>query len=98
MLPTPDEIEAAVWFAWSAAIVFVVGYSIRAHWWLYLEGRAFAAHGFAFLLLTTPIIVHYLTGLNTSRPWFGLYYIASFVVAGSVEWWRLWVVWRRQGR
>jgi len=94
MRPTPSEIEASVWFAWSSAIVFLAGYSLRARWWRYLEGRALAAHGVAFVLLTTPFIVHYVANVNTAEPWFGLYYIASFVVAGLVEWWRLWVVWR----
>jgi hypothetical protein len=95
MRPTPDEIESSVWFAWASAIAFIAGYSLRAPWWKYVEGRALAAHGFAFLLLTTPFIVHYVTGLNTGVTWFAWYYIASFAVAGLVEWWRLRVVWRR---
>jgi hypothetical protein len=95
MHPTPDEIEASVWFAWCSAMVFVAGYSLRAPWWKYLEGRALAAHGMAFILLTTPFIVHYVTEVNTGEPWFAWYYIGSFAVAGLVEWWRLWVVWRR---
>lgn len=95
MRPTPDEIQAAVWFAWCSAIAFVAGYSLRARWWRYLEGRALAAHGFAFIALTTPFIVHYTTGLNTGDAGFAWYYVGSFVAAGLVEWWRLWVVWRR---
>ena len=95
MRPTPDEVESAVWFAWSCAIVFIAGYSVRARWWRYVEGRALAAHGFAFLLLTTPLIVHYVTGVRTNEPWFGFYYIGSFVMSGLIELWRLWVVWRR---
>jgi hypothetical protein len=95
MRPTPDEIEAAVWFAWCSALAFLAGYSLRAKWWHYVEGRALAVHGVAFVLLTTPFIVHYVTDLNVSDIGFAWYYIGSFVVAGLVEWWRLWVVWRR---
>lgn len=95
MRPTPDEIAASVWFAWSAAVAFLVGYTLRANWWRVLEGRALAVHGMAFLLLTTPIVVHYVTGLNTAAPGFAWYYMASFVTAGLIELWRLWVVWRR---
>lgn len=95
MRPTPDEIESAVWFAWGSALAFIAGYSLRAKWWRWLEGRALAVHGLAFVLLTTPFIVHYVAHVSTATSWFGLYYIASFVVAGLVEWWRLWVVWRR---
>lgn len=95
MRPTPDEIESAVWFAWACALGFLAGYSLRAKWWHYLEGRAMAAHGVGFLLLTTPLVVHYAAGVNTGHAWFGIYYIASFAVAGLTEVWRLWVVWRR---
>ena len=95
MRPTPDEIEAAVWFAWCSAIAFLGGYSLRARWWRYVEGRALAVHGVAFILLVTPFIVHYIADVSTARPWFAWYYIGSFIVAGLVEWWRLWVVWRR---
>ena len=95
MHPTPDEIEAAVWFAWSCALLFLVGYSLRAPWWRYIEGRALAAHGVAFLLLTTPFIVRYATDLNLGNAAFAWYYIGSFAVAGLIELWRLTVVWRR---
>lgn len=95
MRPTPDEIQGAVWFAWGSALAFIGGYSLRAKWWRYLEGRALAVHGLAFVLLVTPLIVHYTAHVSTETAWFGLYYIASFVLAGLVEWWRLWVVWRR---
>jgi hypothetical protein len=95
MRPTPDEIEASVWWAWSCAVLFVAGYTVRFPWWRTVESRAYAVHSAAFLLLVTPFVVHYAAGVNTARPWFGLYYIASFALAGLVELWRLWVVWRR---
>lgn len=95
MRPTPDEVQSAVWFAWCSAVAFLAGYSLRARWWRYMEGRALAAHGFAFIMLVTPSIVHYVTHLNTADVGFAWYYVGSFVVAGLVEWWRLWVVWRR---
>lgn len=95
MRPTPDEIEASVWFAWACALAFLAGYTLRARWWRYLEGRALAGHGFAFLLLTTPFVLRYATDLNLSHAWFAWYYIASFAVAGLIELWRLSVVWRR---
>lgn len=95
MRPTPDEIESAVWFAWSCAVLFIAGYSARAPWWRYVEGRALAGHGVGFLLLTTPLVVHYAAGVSTAHPWFGMYYIASFAAAGLIELWRLSVVWRR---
>lgn len=95
MHPTPDEIESAVWFAWCSAVVFLAGYSLRAPWWRYVEGRALAGHGFAFLLLTTPFVIKYATGLNTQHAAFAWYYIGSFTVAGLIELWRLSVVWRR---
>lgn len=95
MHPTPDEVETSVWFAWSCALVFIAGYSLRAPWWKYVEGRALAAHGVAFVALTSPFIVHYITGASTAHPWFAWYYIGSFTLAGLVELWRLSVVWRR---
>lgn len=95
MSPTPDEVETAVWFAWGSAVAFLVGYSLRARWWRWLEGRALAVHGVAFLLLTTPFVVRYASGLSLADVGFAWYYIGSFVVAGLIEWWRLWVVWHR---
>lgn len=68
---------------------------MRARWWRRLEGRAFAAHGFGFILLVSPFVAHYALGVNTSHLWFAWYYAASFTLAGLIELWRLWVVWRR---
>jgi hypothetical protein len=95
MRPTPDEIEASVWWAWSCAALFVAGYTLRFSWWRRVESSALAVHGFAFLLLVTPFVMRYAFGVNLTHVWYSWYYIGSFFAAGCVELWRLWVVWRR---
>ena len=88
-----DAITVSIWYAWSAALCFVVGYSWMTPWWERRPGWVASLHGWAFVALTTPFVLKYTIHVNTGHPWFAWYYAGSFLLSGSVEWLRLWLVW-----
>jgi hypothetical protein len=91
-----DAIAVFIWYAWSAALVFVLGYSWMTPWWERRPGWVASLHGWAFLLLTTPFILKYAIHVNTTHLWFAWYYAGSFFAAGTVEYLRLYLVWSLQ--
>lgn len=93
-----DAITVGIWYAWSCALLFLVGYSWLTPWWERRPGWVASLHGWAFVALTTPFVLKYAIHVNTQHPWFAWYYAFSFVLAGSIELLRLYLVYSLQPR
>lgn len=93
-----DLIEPAVFFAFGCSLLFVIGCAIVLKLERSEAGRAMIAASVVLVLLLVPSVLHVLTGLNTGRPWFAIYYVATLTLSGVIELWRLAVVIRIQRR
>lgn len=93
-----DVITVGVWFAFACTLAFVGVYSLVDRWWRHEVGWTMVGLDFALFLILLPPVLHFTTGLNTSRPWFAWYYAATLFTSGLITLWRGWVVCRVQVR
>jgi hypothetical protein len=96
-MPTAASLfEPAVFFASSCSLLFVIGCAVVLRLERSEAARALISASVILLLLLGPLVLHVLTGLNTARPWFAWYYVATLTLSGVIELWRLAVVVRIQ--
>ena len=81
--------EPAVLFAFCCSVLYVASYTVMAPWWKNPWGRGMASFSAATSLIELPIVLHYLFGLSSSNNFFAWYYVASFVVSGLIELYRI---------
>jgi hypothetical protein len=98
MFTAADLIEPAVLFAFACSLVLIVVCASALRIVRSEAARAMVAISVVLVLLLAPSVLHVLTGLNTSRPGFAVYYVATLVLSGVIELWRAWVVVRIQRR
>ena len=86
-----------VYWAFGAAVAYIVGYSVMAPQWIrHAVGRSMVSLAGALALALLPSVLHYAVGVNLFRPWFLWYYRASLFAIGLIMLWRLVVVYRVQ--
>lgn len=88
-----DALTFALWYAWCAGWVFLLGYSWLTPWWRRRPGWVASLHGIADIFFTTPFVLHFIWHHIGTSVWFGWYFAGSFTLAGSIELLRLWLVW-----
>lgn len=81
--------EPAVLFAFCSSVLYILTYWLMAPWWKNPWGRGMVSFSFATALVELPIVLHYLFGFNASQNFFSWYYVASFVLSGCIELYRI---------
>lgn len=87
---TYDEIGWLCAF-WSS-VLFLIGYTLIAHWWNRPEGWTVASLDMALILAVLPAALHYILGVNTRDVFFAWYYGSSGLLVAVVTLARLAVI------
>lgn len=88
---------ASVQFAFYAAILFIVGYTILARWWKTELGWARVSLDFGIALALSPTLIHVAFNVRIENSIaFAWYQIAAVAFVGCVSLWNLALVIRTQ--
>lgn len=78
------------------ALLFIIGYTIRAPWWRYRVGRVVVSLDIGWVITLLPGILQLWFHVNTATPFFSWYEIAAFFVVFLITVWRLYTIDRVQ--
>lgn len=81
--------ETAVLCAWFSSVVFLLGYSVIARWWLSPIGQAVAFLDACLVIALFPSVLHQLFGLSVISIFFAWYYGSSLFLVAAITLWRL---------
>lgn len=84
--------QPVVVFAFAAACLFMVGYTILAPWWRTTTGRARISLDFGIALALSPTVLHLTFGVTVTNAFFGWYTLIAIAIVGCVSLWNLYLV------